>query len=235
MRTQYFGWGKFLDVDKNYFESLEAILQLDIDKKDFIFQFPVFTGHVNLGRYLFFYDLYKKVLNLNGHLADVGTYKGASFLYMAKLVKLFEPYNTTQVHGFDWFEGMKPSEKDDPGQENKYKADYEILQKLIRWQNLNDVAILNKMDITKELDNYFELNSHLRFKMVFIDCGISEVLQKSLEHFWSRLVKGGVLIMDHYNCEVSPSESDLLEQYIGNNYVLQMPFNRQPTCYVVKQ
>lgn len=234
MQDKYFGWGKYSDIDKKYFDSLEIMLQMDIDKKDLIFQFPVFVGQVNLGRYLFFYDLYKQVLNLNGHIADVGTYKGASFLFMAKLIKLFEPYNTTQVHGFDWFEGMKPSTQDDLSQVNRYKADYEVLKKIIHIQSLEDVAILHKMDSTQELDTFFSTNPHLRFKMVFIDCGISGVLEKSLENFWPRLVKGGILIMDHYNSEVSRTESDWVDKFIGSNYIQQMPFNRQPTAYVVK-
>lgn len=235
MDDKYFGAGKFLDVDEKYFESLEEILKMDIETRDFIYQFPVFVGQVNIGRYLFFYDLYKRVMDLSGHMADVGTFKGASFLFAAKLLKLFEPYNLTQVHGFDWFEGMIPSEQDDASQKNKYKADYAVLKRLVELQGLNDVAILHKMDVTKELEGFFADYPHFRFKWVFIDCGISDVLEKSLEHFWPRLVRGGVLIMDHYNCEVSPTESNWVDRFIGNNYIRQMPFNRQPTAYVIKE
>lgn len=234
MNNPYVGWGKFKDVDKDYFQYIDSLPELNIEPKDLIYHFPAFVGQVNLGRFLFFYDLYKKVENLNGHIADVGTYKGASFLFMSKLVKLFEPYNPTQVHGFDWFEGMRPSEGDAAKHEGKYVADYEALKNLITLQKLDDVAILHKMDIIEELDGFMNNASHLRFKMVFIDCGMAKVLEKSLENFWPRIVNGGILIMDHYNCEASPSESSILEKHIGNCPVLQMPFNRQPTCYVVK-
>lgn len=191
-------------------------------------------GHVNIGRYLFFYDLYKNVIELNGHIADVGTYKGASFIFMSKMVKLFEHYNTTQVHGFDWFQGMNPSERDDETQMGRYKSDYENLLNLIQLQDLQTISILHKMDIVTELDAFFQQAPHLRFKFVFIDCGIFEVMDKALEHFWPRLVTGGVLIMDHYNCEASPAESAVVDKYIGNSIIKQMPFNRQPTCYIIK-
>ena len=43
----------------------------------------------------------------------------------------------------------------------------------------------------------------MRFKLVFIDCGIEKVLINTLPHVWSRLVKGGILILDHYNASFS--------------------------------
>ncbi len=229
------GWKKFEDVDKPYFQYIEELEQMGVSTRDLVFQFPVFAGSVNLGRYLFFYELYKQVMNLNGHMADVGTFKGASFLFMAKLIQLFEPYNATQVHGFDWFQGMTPSASDESIQAGKYQADYDTLVRLMKMQQLADVAVLHKMDITSDLEGFLAKNPHLRFKLVFIDCGLEKVLEKALENFWPRLVQGGILVMDHYNCEVSPTESDILEKYVGKNKILQMPFNRQPTAYVIKE
>jgi len=229
--NEYYGLKKHKDIDKGYFKYIDTMVSDKIDTKDLIYQFPVYVGEVNLARHLFFYDLYKKVVSLNGHIADVGTFKGASFMFMTKLVKLHESYNYTQVHGFDWFLGMNPSEKDD---RNQYVGDYESLQRLIKLQNLSDIAQLHKMDITKELKPFIEKHDYLRFKIIFIDCGIKEVMEAAFEYLYPKLNYGGVLIMDHFNNEASPSESAILEKYIGKNKILQMPFNRQPTAYVIK-
>lgn len=228
------GWGKFSEVDDKYFSYIDQLFKSELSTKDLIYQFPAYVGHVNLARFLFFYDLYKKTLDLNGHIADVGTWKGASFLFMAKMIKLFEPYNTTQAYAFDWFQGMEPGKDDDKNQDGKYSAEYESLIKLVELQGLSDVAIINKMDVTCELVPYFEARPWMRFKFVFIDCGIESVLESSLANFWPRLVNGGVLILDHYNNDSSPTESRILEKYIGNLPIRQAPFNRQPTCYVIK-
>ena len=59
-------------------------------------------------RYLAFNELYKKVLELPSHIAEVGTVRGASLVFFGKLIRLFEPHSDTQAHGFDWFERMKP-------------------------------------------------------------------------------------------------------------------------------
>lgn len=231
---QHEGWGKFSEVDEKYFAYIDELLSWQVPVKDLIYQFPAYVGHVNLARFLFFYDLYKKTIYLNGHIADVGTWKGASFLFMAKMIKLFEPYSPTQAYAFDWFQGMEPGKDDDQNQAGNYCADYESLNKLVELQGLSDIAIINKMDVTCELAPYFEERPWMRFKFVFVDCGIEGVLESSLANFWPRLVNGGVLILDHYNNGASPTESRILEKYIGNLPILQAPFNRQPTCYVIK-
>jgi hypothetical protein len=235
-QKDYMGFGKFKDIDYEFHHSVEEMLKLNIPTIDFIHQFPIFTGHVNIGRYLFFYDLYKQCYKLSGHIADVGSWKGASFFFMAKLVRLFEQYNTTQVHGFDWFKGMKPDNvKDDTRYEGKYSAEYRTVLKLIELQKLHDVAIMHRLNLVTELGDFFKKHPHLRFKMVFIDCGVADVLENSLRYFWPRVVPRGVLIMDHYNVETSPHESALFEKHIGDHPILQMPFNRQPTAYVMKE
>lgn len=233
---EYMGFNKFKDIDKDFHANLQKMIELDIDQAELIHHFPSYTGHVNLARYLLLYDLYKKCYELSGHIADIGTWKGPSFFFMSKLVRLFESYSMTQVHGFDWFKGMQPDLGDDRTLKGLYTdCDYEMILKLIDIQNLKDIAIIHKMDLTTELDAFFEKYPHLRFKMVFLDCGIAKVLEKSLENFWPRLVHGGILIMDHYNSELSPSESKILEQFVGNNHIKHFPFNRQPTAYVIKE
>lgn len=229
------GWAKFKQEDDQYFGYIKKLEEMNIDSKEIVYHFPVFVGHVNLARHLFFYDLYKQVQDLAGDIADIGTYKGASFLFWAKLLKLFESMNTTQVHGFDWFEGMSPGKNDMQSHKGQYVAGYENLLEMIKLQGLEDVAVLHKLDLSKDLGKHMSDRPYARFKMVFVDCGIENVLEESIKHFWKRLVKGGIMILDHYNNISSPKESDVLEKYIGDNYIRQISYVRQPTAYVIKE
>lgn len=221
--------------DKIYFDYIAELQSINPSLREVIYNFPVFVGQVNIARNLFFYEIYKKVLYLSGNIAEVGTYKGASFMLWTKLVKIFEPNNLVRVYGFDWFRGMEPEKNDDMDNYGKYKADYGTLNHLIELQGLDDIAYLCKMDVTTELENFLKERPWLRFKLVFIDCGLEKVMDKSLSCFWPRLVQGGVLIMDHYGLSCSPTESAIVEKYIGNNKVMQMPFNRHSSGYVVKE
>tara|TARA_B100000315_G_scaffold201887_1_gene194427 strand:- start:812 stop:1522 length:711 start_codon:yes stop_codon:yes gene_type:complete len=226
---------KYNDVDEDYFKYIDQLLKLDVPVKDLIFQFPAFVGHVNLARFLFLYDLYKKTIDLNGHIADVGTWKGASFLFMAKMIKIFEPYSPTQVFAFDWFKGMEPGKNDVSNLTDKYSSDFESLNRLVELQGLIDIACINQMDVTCELSDFIDERPWIRFKFVFVDCAIEKVIESSIANLWPRLVSGGVFILDHYNSASSPTESRILENYIGDLPIHQAPYNRQPTAYVIKR
>jgi hypothetical protein len=202
--------------------------------EDVIKSFPVYVGYVSLARYLAFYELYKKVLDLPGHIAEIGTFHGASLVFFGKLIRLFEPHNYTQAHGFDWFQGMKPTADDNHSGAGNWVGDYERLQQLVARQQLEDCVVIHKMDVTKDLSAFLDDHRYMRFKLAFIDCGVRDVITKSLECLWPRLVKGGILVMDHYNTAVSPLESELVEQCIGDRPIQKISFSRQPTGYVVK-
>lgn len=231
----YEGWGKFQDIDAQYFQFLDGLLASHPDPIDLIHQFPAYVGSVNLGRFLFLYEMYKKVRNLAGHVGELGVYKGATFLFLAKLIRLFETHSTTQAHGFDWFKGMVDNKAESPQTGTRYVGDYEQLKGLIEAQHLQDVAILHRLDLITQSQPFLQQHPHLRFKLLFIDCGLPQALSAALTHFWPRLVRGGILVMDHYNLECASSESDLVDKIVGTNRIRKLPFNRQPTAYVVKK
>ena len=62
-----------------------------------IYHFPVFVGDVNLARFISFFEIFKKVKGLSGHIADIEL-EGASFFTFVKFVKIFEKYSQTQVY-----------------------------------------------------------------------------------------------------------------------------------------
>jgi len=226
---------KFSDDDRVYFEYIRQIDDLYDDVKDVIYNFPVYVGTVNLARFIGIQEIFRQVMSRSGHIADVGTYKGSSFLFFAKLVKLFEPYSHTEVHGFDWFKGMKPGEADDAHQAGKYVASKERLQRLIDLQGLDGICRLYDLDLTVDLESFFSGQPWLRYKLVFLDCGIHDVLESALIHFWPRLVPGGVLMLDHFNDGVSPSESGVIKRFAPDAEMLQTPYSRSPTGYLIKR
>ena len=55
---------KFYDDNKLYFNYIDEIKNSKISREDFVYHFPVFVGEVNLSRYIFLYECYKKSKNL---------------------------------------------------------------------------------------------------------------------------------------------------------------------------
>ena len=129
---------------------------------------------------------------------------------------------------------MDSPESKPKGQAGDYIGDYERLSRLISLQGLDGFCRLNKLDLTKELGSFFAEHPWMRFKCIFLDCSLKDVMQSSLEHFWPRLVPNGVLILDHYNLETSPDESSIIDDFSGGAAMHQVPYTRSPTAYVIK-
>jgi hypothetical protein len=223
---------RFGKINSDFHSNIDEMLALDIPKVDFIHQFPCFCGHSGLARFLSLYETFKKVEGLPGHYADVGTYKGASFLLIAKLIRIFEPHSSSMVHAFDWFKGMDPEQEASAA---NYVGSLETLSELVRLQELSDIAVINKVDLATDLNNLLESPKYagIRFKYVYLDCGVESVLEHTLPLFYSRLVKGGVMLFDHYSTGIT-CESVLVDKYIHEK-IQSIPFTRQPTGYIIKE
>ena len=223
---------KYKADDRTYFHYIDNLDAINPAAKEIIYNFPVYIGAVNLARFIALYEIYQCVVRNAGHIADIGSYKGASLLYFAKLIKLFEPYSPTEVHGFEWFKGQKPGKDDDAGQKGKYSSEKTELERLIIWQELGDIAKLHDLDLTKDLEDFFAARPHIRYKLIFLDCGIKAVMESAFHNFYPRLTVGGIMVLDHYNDPVSPSESGLVPDGVE---MLQLPYTRSPTAFFIKR
>ena len=67
---------------------------------------PLYAGYANLARYVAILDIVRRSLTVPGDVAEFGVYRGANFLFVAKLMRLFDPMGWKQVHGFDSFQGL---------------------------------------------------------------------------------------------------------------------------------
>lgn len=225
---------KFASRKPEYYEGLKEILALGFDATDYIHYFPAFSGHLTLARFLSLYEAYKMTLGVAGHVAEIGVFKGAGSLFFAKLMKLFEPESLILVHGFDWFQGAKTTEEEKYVAEGECREDYARLMRLIRAQRLDNIVHIHNLDVTRDLEQFFQDNSHLQFKLIFADCGIYDVVSSTLKHFWPRLTSGGIMIFDQFNHEVAPGETRAIKEFMPDAKMRTFTFGWMPTAYVVK-
>lgn len=187
-----------------YHENLPKILVLGHSKEDLLHYFPAFVGDLTLNRYLTLYELYKRTLGISGHIAEVGVFKGGSTLLFGKLIQMFEHDSLTMVHGFDWFAGVEEGTDAALQVAGGDASDENTLRELIRLQNLDSTIKIHNLDARKDFPEFFDENSHLRFRLIFLDSGTYNVTRASIEALWPRLNVGGIMIFDQYNNEVSP-------------------------------
>ena len=241
IKTDYspgeFESSKFSHLKAPYQKSLDVIKGLGYETEDYLHYFPAFAGHLTLIRYLTLYEGYKQVLDVSGHIAELGMYKGACSLLFAKLVKIFEPNALTQVHGFDWFrgsEGLNEKESEHIS-EDAYCESLDRVQSLVTAQSLDNILKIHDMDLaSEEIEAFFNTYPHLYFKLVFIDAGIEKVLRRCLPLFWNRLTKGGMVIFDHYSFDLAPDEAPIIQEILPDIEIRAFPNGWMPVGYAIK-
>lgn len=225
---------KFEYRRNNYYSYIDFLKSNPPEIEDLLQDFTAYTGHMSLNRTLTLYELYKKVLGMAGHIADVGVYKGATSLLFAKLIKIFEHESLTLCHGFDWFEGMKPSNKDSLMIEGGYKASYEYVLNLIDKQGFSNILKIHKMNLLTDCPQFFDDHKHLFFKLILMDAGAYEVMKVSIPYFWERLLPGGIMIFDQFSCEFAQGETMAIKECLPNVKIRTIPNSWMPNAYIVK-
>jgi hypothetical protein len=229
---------KWEHLREDYYRGLDQIRELGYEFEDYIHYFPCFVGHMTLARYLSIYECYKQTLGIAGNIAEVGVYRGACTLLLAKLCMLHEPAALTQVHGFDWFQGaaghLSFEEKERFG-DGSYCESEERLMSLIEAQQLGHLIRIHNMDMAGDaVKTFFTQYEHLTFKLVIFDAGIFAVVDNALPWFWQRLSKGGIIIFDQYNMDIAPGETMAVRKHLPDVQIRTFPNGWTPTAYVKK-
>ena len=79
-----------------------------IDKKELIDNLGLFLNTKNFSRMLFFYEIYKQFLDVEGCIMEFGVRWGQNLSLLAAVRAMFEPYNVKKrkIIGFDTFQGF---------------------------------------------------------------------------------------------------------------------------------
>jgi hypothetical protein len=220
-----------------YYQGLETMKNMPYEFEDYVHNFPCFVGNLTLARFFSLKECYDKTLGISGHIADIGVFRGASMFFFAKLVQLYESTTLTQVHGFDWFKGNNPDgELDKLILPSSSAESYENVIKLTNANRLDHIIRLHNLDLTVDLEDFFDTYPHLQFKIVFIDLGTYNVVNSVLPFFWNRLSKGGILILDTYNIQHTPGETKAVNEFFDDKNVTinTFPNGWIPTAYIQK-
>jgi len=219
--------------DLDQFEALTDLFNTDpIDFVEKIEAFPKYISRQSMAKFLTKYEIFKKILNVNGSIVECGVLHGAGLLSWAKLSSILEPVNhTRKVIGFDTFEGFPSIHKKDRAT-NEFTglkegalagSAYEHVQKAVDVYNLNrplshiPKVELVKGDLCKTAPNYLEENSHLVVSLLYLDVDLFEPTKIALETFLPRMPKGAVIVFDELNAKIFPGETLAVAESIGLN------------------
>lgn len=197
-----------------------------IDKLE---NFSKYVTRQDMAYFLAKYEIFKKILHVNGSIVECGVLFGGGLMTFAKLSSIFEPVNySRKIIGFDTFAGFPKLSKKDIGststnaKKGGFKLDsYEDLKKCIeiydfnRFLNQKPKIELVKGNATRTIPKYLKQNPHLVVSLLYLDMDIYEPTKVALESFVPRMPKGAIIVFDEINTEQWKGETLAVLDTIG--------------------
>ena len=190
------------------------------------------------------YELFKKTINIPGDIIECGVFKGVSFLSWLKCLKILSPNSSKKVVGFDMFSGFpKDLEEAEKISAKKYvkSSEYKGLKPDHLAKKAEKIFGKNKFelikgDVVKTSKKYVSKNYGFKISLLHLDLDTYSGTKASLNEFFPRLSRGGIVILDEYASR-GWGETDAVDEFLkGTNYKVNLLDNTEsPTGYIVKQ
>ncbi len=199
------------------------------------------------GKLLARQELFNKVKQIPGDIVECGVFKGSGIYTFLKLKRYLCPNTYKKVIGFDMFNSKELVESLNQIDKHSMSSLFEFrnFEHTDKFKNYLDTKIkshgflnhefeLIEGDISLTSKQYVEENPGFRISLLYMDLDLSLPTLHTLEQFWSRVSKGGIVVFDEYaygkwseSCGVDEFFADKNVQIISMDYIC-------PTAYVIK-
>jgi hypothetical protein len=207
---------------------------------DKIDAFMKFTSRQAVSKFLARYEIFKRILGINGSIIECGVLHGGGLLTWAKLSAILEPTNhVRRVIGFDTFEGfpnLHQIDKQGTSEHTKLKgltgSPMEDVERAVKLFDSNrPIAHIPKVelvkgDLTKTAPQYVKDNPHLVVSLIYLDVDLYEPTKAALEYFVPLMPKGAIIVFDQLHAKIFPGETRAVDEVVGlrNLRIERFPF-----------
>jgi hypothetical protein len=192
--------------------------------------FPKYASRQALAKFLTKYEIFQKILHVNGSIVEAGVLHGGGTLAWAKLSSILEPTNhTRKIIGFDTFAGFPSiNDKDKKGTDGsllkigelKGSAQTSVIEAVSIYDENRPLNHIPKVelvegDIVNTAPAYIKENPHLVISMLYLDVDLYQPTKVMLETFLPVMPKGAVIVFDELNAKMFPGETVAVDEILG--------------------
>jgi len=205
---------------------VELFRQAPLPDDEILANLGLFLSSKSLSRVLFFYEIYKRVLNTHGVIMEFGVRWGQTLSILTALRGIFEPFSRhRKIIGFDTFSGFKGMSGQDGAlcktSDGSFSVskDYErYLEQVLGLQEaLNPIAHLKKFelvsgDAVETIPAYLKRHPETLVSLAIFDFDIYKPTKAALQAIKPHLFKGSVLVFDELADDIFPGETIALRE-----------------------
>lgn len=193
-----------------------------------------------IAKFLYHYEIYKKILNIPGDVLEFGVFKGASFSRLLSFRKILENDDSRKIIGFDDFGTFTAKgKKEDILFAKKFKktlglgtSDVQLKNNFINNGYTNFQLI--KGDVVKTLPKFLKKNSGAKISLLHLDLDVYRPTKFVLSKLYKKMSKGGIILIDDY-AEIAGATDAVDEFFSKKNFKIEkMRFYKRPSYIVTK-
>ena len=211
--------------------------------------FNLMMSHERLAKFVIHWEAMKMVNEIPGCIVECGVFKGTSFSRFALIRDLLGSNFSARIIGFDVFSNNFP---DTAYIQDKAQREHWIntagsasigkqqLEKILKDKGVNNFELVAG-DATQTIPDFCKKNQGLKISLLNLDIDFVEPTVVALEHLYSRVMPGGVILLDNYAGFGSSGLSyhgdtrGIDEFFDGKNANIQrFPFAARP-AFVIKK
>ena len=195
-----------------------------------------------LAKFIAHYEAYKLAMTVPGEIVECGVFKGTSLTRFGLFRQLLGTQSTAKVIGFDVFSDEYPNtvHEEDQAQRTHWIetagsssiSTSQLTEVLDRLQVENFELVAG--DVCQTIPRYIKDNPHLKISLLNVDIDFAEPTACVLEHFYDRVSRGGVVLLDNYGAFYGDTRG--VDDFFSDRNVTirRFPFASRP-CYIVKE
>ena len=197
------------------------------DKLD---NFPKYISRTSMSRFLTKYEIFKKVLDVQGVIIECGVLFGGGLMSWAHFSSILEPSNhQRRIFGFDTFEGFPNVSENDISKsssefcrngelnvdsEEDLKIGINIYDKNRFFNNVEKVKLI-RGNVLNTVPEFLNNNQQIVISLLYLDFDIYEPTKFCLEKFIPRMTKGSIIAFDQLNNPQWPGETKAVFEIFG--------------------
>ena len=211
--------------------------------------FHLMMNEERLAKFVVHWEAMKIASQVPGAIVECGVFKGTSFVRFALMRQLLGGNFSAKLIAFDVFSDDFPDtsfEQDKAQREHWIETaggssiSVDQLSSTLERKGIANVDIVAG-DATRTVPEYAQQHQGLKISLLNVDIDFVEPTLAVLEHFYDRVSRGGVILLDNYAGEGTSGQS-----YHGDTYAVdkffenrnvkinKFPFAARP-AYIIKE
>ena len=190
------------------------------------------------GKVLCHTELYKRIIDLPGTIAEFGVYKANSLIRWLSLRQIFETSSARRIIGFDAFGTFPTKDLSSVNSDLNFIKEFEksggdglSLEEtnfILKAKSFTNYELIDG-DVRNTLLDFLKKNTSEKFSLIHLDMDVYEPTAFVLNKLFDRLVTGGLIVIDDY--DTVEGATTAVDEFIvqhPNLKIERLPYNNIP-------